>query len=423
MKIAGYVGDLLYDYECVVIPGLGGFITNDKSAQVVAVTHHFKPPFREVHFNVHLKANDGLLINYVARNENLSYGEAKSRVDQFSMQCMRALDNGKRIRFHGIGSLSRDNDKNIVFTQDKSVNYNPDAFGLSSFMSPAIARTTDEEKVMGAIKKAIPEKKPTAPETPKPTTPPKKPMLATRKRSTFANQLIFLVVVFFLMGVGYVYMHRHSMGYYLERYATRVPFMYNNPQSYFATNIDLIPLGKMTYYSTLWFPGFFEDTDNVPVNNTAPAEVSKATLMPMQSPNTVHKDNLDASANQISEEPETTVIQKEEEPEAQPEETVVSSPVVKKVVTPEPAQTPAASENNTANIHYYIIAGAFSNESNAVNLVAKLRGEGFNAMIADTNKYGLIRVAYEGFRTSSEASQRLVNIQNQHNPKAWVLKK
>ncbi len=423
MKIAGYVGDLLYDYECVVIPGLGGFITNDKSAQVVAVTHHFKPPFREVHFNVHLKANDGLLINYVARNENLSYGEAKSRVDQFSFQCMRALDNGKRIRFHGIGSLSRDADKNIVFTQDKSVNYNPEAFGLGSFMSPAIARTTDEEKVMGAIKKAIPEKKATPPETPKRTSAPKKPMLATRKRSTFANQLIFLVVVFFLMGVGYVYMHRHSMGYYLERYATRVPFMYNNPQSYFATNIDLIPLGKMTYYSTLWFPGMFKDQTEIPVDNTTPADVTKATLLPMQSPNTVHKDDLETVTFDITEEPETNNSPVVEEPEAQPKENILRTSVAKEVVTSGSSQTPIAREINATDIHYYIIAGAFSNESNAINLVKKLKQEGFNAMIADTNKYGLIRVAYEGFKTSDEASKKLVSIKNQHNPKAWVLKK
>ena len=69
MKIAKYVGDLLYDYECVVIPGLGGFISEDSSVSINEVTHNFSPPFRNVHFNIHLRANDGLLVNHVAQQD------------------------------------------------------------------------------------------------------------------------------------------------------------------------------------------------------------------------------------------------------------------------------------------------------------------------------------------------------------------
>jgi cell division septation protein DedD len=417
MKIAGYVGDLLYDYECVVIPGLGGFITNDKPAQVVAVTHHFKPPFREVHFNIHLKTNDGLLINYVAREEELSYSEAKSRVDQFSMQCRRALDNGKRIRFHGIGSLSRDHDQNIVFTQDKSVNYNPQAFGLDSFVSPAIARTSDEEKVMGAIKKAIPEKK-VPKETSTQSVRPKKRMLATRKRSTFANQLIFLLVVFFMMGVGYVYMHRHAMGYYAERYASRIPFYYTDASTYFASNIDLIPFGKMTYYSSVWFPGLFSNEKNSLANENTPSDVTQATLIPIQSPNTVEKGNTKAFDNMDTEEPSGT----SEDKEVIPDQTLVSPEAIEELVVTKPTEVPVARQSST-NFAYFIIAGAFNNETNALNLVKQLRSEGFDALVADTNRYGMFRVAYKGFHSSEEAANELTRIKNQHNPQAWILKK
>jgi len=69
MKIARYIGDLLYDYECVVIPGLGGFLTNDKPASIQPNTHYFHPPFKQVMFNAYLKTNDGLLVNYIAREE------------------------------------------------------------------------------------------------------------------------------------------------------------------------------------------------------------------------------------------------------------------------------------------------------------------------------------------------------------------
>ena len=422
MKIAGYVGDLLYDYECVVIPGLGGFITKDKSAQVVAVTHHFKPPFREVLFNVHLKTNDGLLINYVARQEELSYREAKSRVDLFVYQCRLALDSGKRIRFHGIGSLANDENKNTVFTQDKSINYNPQAFGLGSFVSPAIVRTTNEEKVLGAIKKVVPEKKPV--ETASKVVRPKKILIANRKKSTFEKQLIFLMVVFFLMGVGYVYNHRHSMGYYAERYSHTIPLLYTGPHTFLATNINLIPYGKMSYYAPIYFPGLFNKENPSPTSVNPSLEYNQATLIPLSS-NTVQidKESIEEPITEVIVETVQPVITEKVEikPEVIPEKTITTKPVAKNVSSkpkPEAVATPAAN-----SFRYFIIAGSFNNEHNALNLVNELKSKGFSAMIADTNKYGMFRVAYTGFQNEEEATLALVSIKNQQNHEAWLLKK
>ena len=417
MKIAGYVGDLLYDYECVVIPGLGGFITKDKPAQVVAVTHHFKPPFREVLFNIHLKTNDGLLVNYVARQEELSYNEAKSRVDVFAFECRNALDAGKRIRFHGIGSLSRDEDQNIVFSQDKSINYNPQAFGLGSFVSPAIARTSDEEKVMGAIKKVVPEKKPVQEAKPAPVKP-KRILIATRKKSTFVSQFIFLMVVFFMMGVGYIYMHRHAMSYYWENHAHQIPLFYTSPQAYYANNIDLLPIEKLSYYSALWLPGLYESNDQPQTAHKQPIDISQATLIPIQSANTMKVDQelieepgiLETIAEKISGEPITKEVKN-------PPETVEHEALNTSVTTP------AVVPSSSTSYNYYIIAGSFNNEKNALNLVAQLKANGFDAMIADTNKYGMFRVAFKGFKNEADASQELVTIKNRHNQEAWLLKK
>ena len=77
MKIAKYIADLLFEYECIVIPGFGGLITKEIPAQIHPVQHHFIPPSKEIVFNVHLKTNDGLLVNHIARQENLTYIEAK----------------------------------------------------------------------------------------------------------------------------------------------------------------------------------------------------------------------------------------------------------------------------------------------------------------------------------------------------------
>ena len=53
----------------------------------------------------------------------------------------------------------------------------------------------------------------------------------------------------------------------------------------------------------------------------------------------------------------------------------------------------------------------------------ELEGKGFNALIADTNKYGMFRVAIDAFKTKLEAERKLIAIRNETNPSAWVLEK
>ena len=76
MKLATYISDLLYRYECVIIPNFGGFVTNEISAKVNAFTHTFNAPSKQLTFNSHLQNNDGLLANYIANVANVSYSNA-----------------------------------------------------------------------------------------------------------------------------------------------------------------------------------------------------------------------------------------------------------------------------------------------------------------------------------------------------------
>ena len=151
MDIAARISELLFNYECVVLPELGGFITNDKPAQINRIAHQFKPPYREILFNVQLKANDGLLIKHIAQTESLSYKEARQKVADFVNWCRQELESGRQIEFARIGTLSFDDKRNIVFEQDHQINYNPDSFGLTPFVSPAIKRVSQEEKIKGII--------------------------------------------------------------------------------------------------------------------------------------------------------------------------------------------------------------------------------------------------------------------------------
>ena len=118
MKISKYISDLLFQYECVVIPDFGGFITKEIPAEINPVQHNFSPPSKEIVFNIHLKTNDGLLVNHIAHSENISYNESKSRIENFARKCRVELINGKRINFQNVGFLFLNDNDEIVFRQD-----------------------------------------------------------------------------------------------------------------------------------------------------------------------------------------------------------------------------------------------------------------------------------------------------------------
>ena len=90
MKIETYISDLLYRHDCVIIPGLGGIITNYRSAQIHPVSHKLQPPSKSIRFNINLQEDDGLLANYVSSCEEISFASAQTKIERFVFSIRRA---------------------------------------------------------------------------------------------------------------------------------------------------------------------------------------------------------------------------------------------------------------------------------------------------------------------------------------------
>jgi len=141
MKIGFYIGSLLYQHDCVVIPDFGGFIANYASAHIHPVQNTFIPPSRQIMFNASLLHNDGLLASHIARAEGISYADALIRIDEEVVAIHKELNSGRGFLLEGFGSLRANHEHNIVFTPNAINNYLEDAYGLPTFVSPAIKRT------------------------------------------------------------------------------------------------------------------------------------------------------------------------------------------------------------------------------------------------------------------------------------------
>jgi len=143
MNINQYISELLFDHDCVILPGLGGFITNYSPANIHPVLHRFSPPAKDILFNTNLKNSDGLLVNYLSQKQNISFEEANHIVQQFVNNCLDQLNNRQNISLHGIGTLWLSVEKKIQFTPEKKINYLNSSYGLTSFVSPPVKKETD----------------------------------------------------------------------------------------------------------------------------------------------------------------------------------------------------------------------------------------------------------------------------------------
>ena len=140
MKMETYISDLLYRHDCVIIPGLGGLITNYRSAQIHSVSHTFRSPSKSIRFNSNLKEDDGLLANYVSSCESISFASAQSKIERFVFSIHNDLEHKKEAILPKIGVLSVDLNGILSFEPNLKVNYLLDAFGLQAIQSPAIHR-------------------------------------------------------------------------------------------------------------------------------------------------------------------------------------------------------------------------------------------------------------------------------------------
>jgi len=154
MQLETYIGDLLYRYDCVVIPNFGAFLTNRVSAEIDENTNAFYPPKKEVSFNQQLQTNDGLLANYISEIEKIPYAVASEKIANKVKKIKSYLTEGETIAFHQIGDLKLNTDGNISFEPSQNTNYLTSAFGLSQFTSERVLRETHKAIVEDLEEKA-----------------------------------------------------------------------------------------------------------------------------------------------------------------------------------------------------------------------------------------------------------------------------
>lgn len=369
MEISKYIGELLQEHDCVIIPGFGGFVCNYHPAQIHPEQHSFRPPSKKILFNKELKANDGLLASHIAINLGISFEVALSQLADTTADLTVRIESGERIRLEKIGRLHLDSDGNIQFEQDNTTNYLKDSYGLATFISPPIQRNihrpAKKTEPVYADRKRHPEK-----------------ITALRAAAYWSSGIAatFLLISMIILNFDGVNNFIKNETGFLPTFSSK-----SIPSERIAENTDPV-----------WMP---VQNTIIPESNPATTFLAEEESIPS------HENNAD-SGN-----PPADVAPGNLEP--QPGNN--SDAAVDEVKAP-------ASPEKLSTKMYHLIAGSFEKAENADGLISDYTRDGYDPKIIGQAENGNYRVSIAAYLRKDEALAELEIVRVKYNPNIWVLR-
>ena len=133
LRIYRHIEILLLENDCIIVPGLGGFVAYYSEASYDETENLYLPPCRIVGFNPVLKMNDSLLAQSYIETYDLSYPEA---VREIELEVNHILDNLAEVGYFeigGLGTLKREGVDKIAFEPNEGGLLTPKYYALSCF--------------------------------------------------------------------------------------------------------------------------------------------------------------------------------------------------------------------------------------------------------------------------------------------------
>lgn len=129
-KILRHIERLFIRNDYVIIPGLGGFVLQEQSAQITR--QGIIPPYHTVGFNARMNSNDGLLATEVLRAESISYRSALTLIETEVAEVKKKLQSGNKVQIGRLGWLFLNAEKQIIYKPADTKDMIPCNFGLNT---------------------------------------------------------------------------------------------------------------------------------------------------------------------------------------------------------------------------------------------------------------------------------------------------
>lgn len=386
---------MFWDHDCVMLPGLGGFVCNPRSAWYDEAKRQIVPPSRDVLFNPRLTTNDGLVANELMAKHGATYPDALQAVEGLVAQVQSDLDAGDTVELPGLGKLYREEDSQLRFMADVEFERMLQSFGHASI-------PLAERVALAAVPHA---------EAPAPTSldaPAMQP--ATEPKSEPIRE------------VARVIPFRVKLG----RAAAAVAIPLTLAGAYLLSD----PSGTETLLGSnpLWnavpvTAAYAPVTHDVAVDGWAVGtETSQGETVAEFVERTHWEGLLEFDVAEGRPAVGGLRIEVPVAPAPEPEEIVEVAPEPAPVPTPEPEPEPEVAEAvlAPAPVKFMIVGGAFGVKDNANKLAASMRQEGFDTSLHYQAHNGLIVVAMGGYATEEAAREALADARARGHEKAWL---
>jgi len=361
--IAEQIHGLLHHYDCVIVPELGGFVTDYRPAHIDKELNLIYPPSKELRFNNSLKKNDGLLANAIANAKEITHEEANALLKASVEEYFSQLNNGDRVLFEKVGVLYLDSHARLRFHPFQSVNFLLDSFRLKSIHARPSLTTPFKEPIQ--IEKDGEGISPIIllePELEEPVLEEVEevPLVAIEEPKDGRRYWIAASLLPFLFLAVYALMNTEALPEVKHQLSELNPF-------YDSVTVRYIERDGKTEYEPF-------ETKKEKLGLTI-------TLMDSDGPIVLREKGLEASAESLY------------------------------VASPRPIE-----------LEYHVVGGCFAEMSNAEKLVKDLKGQGFDAYIFDM-KDGLHRVVYGSYPNRLIALDALYAVKQEHQSDVWLLHK
>lgn len=139
IELAQHIEVLLLENDCVIVPGLGGFVAHYTPAMRVAEENIFLPPTRIIGFNPQLKMNDGLLVQSYMAVYDTDFSDATRIVEKEVAYTFTALHEEGKVDLPNIGELRYSIHGTYDFAPYDHKITTPYLYGLDSFEMQELA--------------------------------------------------------------------------------------------------------------------------------------------------------------------------------------------------------------------------------------------------------------------------------------------
>ncbi|WP_270419235.1 SPOR domain-containing protein [Bacteroides intestinalis] len=377
IELAQHIEALLLENDCVIVPGLGGFVAHYAPATRVEEENIFLPPTRIIGFNPQLKMNDGLLVQSYMSVYGTNFSDATKIVEREVDELIAALHEEGKVDLPNVGEVRYTIYDTFDFAPYDNKITTPYLYGLDAF----------EMQELSALEKPQAEKD-TFSLVPA-TTPKEKRTFAVRFNRAYLTNAAAVAAVIILSFFFSTPIENTEV--IEENYATLLPdelFEKIEKQSLAITPIVL--------------------KQNTPARKTANKQTG--TQKKVVAPVAVREVK-------VAKEPTVSTETKAKEQASHSVATTTDAP--KQNVQPAAAKPVVAAPKRP----YHIIIASVGTEKDAEAMAAQLVAKGFSgakAIVGD----GKMRVSIESCGTEVEAYQALARIREYETYKnAWVLKK